>query len=207
MAVPAARYLVRFDKSERDRVSDRKPQEAIVVCQTPVVEDDSADRLQEAYCRGKEEGLAIARAAFENDLAEERCRFEQEMEVARSRWTEEVVERLADQIPVAFQDVEARIAASVARILRPALLAAVRDEVIASLTASLPKLRSGDGGRMIAISGSNAMLDKLRGRVPELEMAIEFLPSDNVEVKAIADQTVLDSQIQAWLSMLETNVE
>jgi hypothetical protein len=51
------------------------------------------------------------------------------------------------------------------------------------------------------------MLDKLRLRLPELESAIEFLPNDNVEVKVIADQTVFESQIQAWISVLVTDVE
>src|ERR1035437_7673644 len=102
MAVPAARYLVHFDEAEHDRGLDRQIREAIVVCETPIVEDNSAERSLEAYCRGKEEGLAIARTGFDKDLAEARHRFEEEMEVARSRWAEEVVNRLADQIPAVF---------------------------------------------------------------------------------------------------------
>lgn len=207
MAVPAARYLVCFDQSECDQSSDRQAQEATMLAPEPVEEEDPVERVQDAFSRGKEEGLAIARAAFDGDLAEQRRRFEKEMEVARTQWTDEVVERLVEQIPTAFREVEARIAASVARILRPALLAAVRDDVIASLTSNLPKLRSGDGSRMIAISGPRTMLEKLRQRMPELETAVEFRPGHGVEVKAIADQTVLDSQIQSWLSMLESGAE
>jgi hypothetical protein len=154
MAVPAARYLVCFDEVERDLGDGLQMQEAIVVCEAPVVEDDSAARLAEAYCRGKEEGLVIARAAFERDLAEGRRAFAEQMEVAQSRWIEEVVERLANQIPAAFQDVEARIAACVSRILKPALLAAMRDEVVSSLTLGLAKLRSGESGHIISVSGS-----------------------------------------------------
>lgn len=207
MAVPAARYLVRFDEPERDLAADPPVQESAVVCQAPVIEDDSAERLLEAHRRGKEEGVAIARVVFERELAEARRGFAEQMEAARVRWNDEVIEKLANQMPAAFHDVEARIAACVSRILRPALLSAIRDEIISSLMSGFAKLRSGDSGHMISVSGSNAMLDKLRERLPELEMAIEFLPSDNVEVRATADQTVLESQIQAWLSVLDTGAE
>lgn len=207
MAVPAARYLVHFDEGERGRDSERRAQESVIVSDPQVVEDNSAERLQEAYLRGRDEGLAVARDGFDKDVAEVRHRFEEEMEVARARWAEEITNRLADQIPAAFRDVEERIALSVARILRPTLLAAVREDVLASLTSTLRKLRSGDGGHVICISGSGQMLEELRGRLPELERAIEFLPSQDIEVKATADQTILESQMCAWASLLDTVLE
>jgi hypothetical protein len=203
MAVSAAKYLVCFDKTESSPPPDRTPPPPIIAEPPPLEEVDSTEQIEEAYQRGREEGFASAREAFEAELAEERRRLEQEMATGRSQWVQEVVERLERQIPAAFEAIEAQIAESISRVLRPAIFAAVREEMISSLAANLRKLRSGEGAPLITVSGPSELLDNLRERAPELENSIEFVPGQTVEVKAIADQTVLDSQIQAWSSMLE----
>ena len=210
MAVPAAKYLVCFDKPDNEPAFDEAPVPPIVAFQPLPAESDERERdtaakIEEAYQRGKDEGFASARSLFETELDEARRRHEQAIESARAEWTRETADKLANQVSAAFQTVESLIAESVSRLLRPVFLTAVREDAIRSLASCLAKLRSGDSGRLISITGPQALLEELRKRLPESEAALEFLPSQAADIRVIAGQTIIDTQIQSWVSALEPN--
>lgn len=210
MAVPAAKYLVCFDKPDNDPALEQKPVSTVVAFQPLPVENEDLERdwatkIEDAYRRGKEEGFTSARAAFENELDEAGRRHERAIEDARAQWTQETADRLAAQIADAFRTIEAQIAEGVSRLLRPFIQTAVREDAIRSLASCLEKLRSAGGERLISVTGPQALLEELQKRLPESGPSLEFLPSLTADIRVIADQTVIDTQIQSWVSTLEPN--
>jgi hypothetical protein len=210
MAVPAAKYLVCFDKLDNDPAAEQTSVSAIVAFQPPPIDSEDSERdwvskIDEGYRRGKEEGFASARDLFESQLDEVRRQHDQAIESARAQWAQETADKLATQISAAFQTMETQIAESIVRVLRPVILAAVRDDAIRSLATCLAKLRSGGGGRLISIAGPQALLQELQKRLPESDSSLEFLPGQMADIRVTADQTVIDTQIQSWVSALEPN--
>ena len=112
--------------------------------------------------------------------------------------------RSSTALTTACREIETNIASSVARILLPFLADAVRDKAIGSLVeqiAALTSIRrcrcsgSPDPSELSISSGRNS---DLAGRT-----GIEYEAADTVEVRVVADQTVIETQISAWMDRLK----
>ncbi len=116
---------------------------------------DVEARVAEAYDRGLREGAAAARA----EDAEARARDE------AGRTERELAERLefqlneygglADVIAAGLDEIEQRIAATVARILAPLLASELSKQVVDELCAHIARLRAGGSPGLIRFAARN----------------------------------------------------
>jgi len=168
--------------------------------------EDPLKALDEAYQRGRSEGVASATDSFERTRAADLARFEERLVEERSRWTETESDRLAGDIQQGMQALEAGIAACVARILQPFLAESVRRRALDELSETLTALLTG-GVRTLVVSGPADLVGPLKAKLGPYAAAVEFRPADGPDILAKTRDTVVETQIGAWLDRLAAAVE
>lgn len=204
---PVALYLAPFDAPVRPQQGDDN-RLAWEVLPDPMASEDEAlaamarSAREDAYA----EGLTAGAEALEQTLAAERLAFAARLADERAGWAEEEGARLGEALQAALAGIEARIAASVASILRPLIGAALRDKAVDELHDAIgPMLRAGQA--LIAISGAADILAALQRRLADAPAAISFTPNASTDVQIVADQTIVESRICAWVERIEATVE
>lgn len=172
--------------------------------QVPV--EDPAKLLDEAYERGRRDGAADAGEAFERTRAADLAGFEERLTEARRGWAETESDRLAAEIRQAMQALETGIAASVARILLPFVAESVRRRALDELSETLTALLTG-GVRTLVVNGPIDLVEPLKAKLGPYAQAVEFRPADGPDIVARSRDTVVETQIGAWLDRLAAAVE
>lgn len=201
---PVAQYLARFDaerpQDAADVAEDHLACSPLAVL-TPV--EDRALLIQMARDEGRAEGLEIARAEQAAALAEEKLRFERRLAADRAAWANEEARRLAERLVVAISEAEANIAGSVARILRGYLPDVVRRKAVEQFADDIRTLFAGKAHPIVRISGAADLLAVLAEELSSLADAIEYAPDQSADVTAIADQTLIETRMEAWLERVK----
>ncbi|WOJ88648.1 hypothetical protein RZS28_12585 [Methylocapsa polymorpha] len=202
-ARPVAQYLARFgSRNPPDAVT--APQEELT-CLPLAVQAPAEDHLlliQMAREEGVAEGLAAARAEHAAALAQEKLLFEGRLSADRERWTKDESERLAEKLLMAFAAIEASIAASVARVLRAFLIDLLRRKAVDELSDDVRALLGGREHPIVEISGPTDLLAALRERLSRFPDAIEYAANQSADVKVVADQTIIETRIEAWIERI-----
>lgn len=199
--IPIAQYLNQFGKAaptHGERLRDN-------VVAKPRILSTSADiegRIQEAFERGRREGLANGRAECEASLAAER-RDRDERELAERRaWQAEELAAFANKIDGAIGGLRDELAGSVARVLKPFLIEERVKQATQALTESLSRILSRDAPAALKITGPEALLGALRTRLASHAARIEYVADDGVDVTVETQHTIVKSQLQAWIDHL-----
>src|SRR5260370_12774720 len=105
--VPIAQYLVQFGAEGGFVAKGLHHEDAPVLHSLdPKDAEELARKLEEATAQGREEGRAVATAAFELDLADERAQLEERVATARQAWRAEEGERLGAALGVAVSQLQ-----------------------------------------------------------------------------------------------------
>jgi hypothetical protein len=201
--IPIAQYLARFvSQGEPPAEGPRRQEAASLRSLDPRHAEDQARKLEDAAARGREEGRAQAAAAFEIDLAHERAQLEARIAAARGTWVAEEGQRLGAAVATGLEQLQAEIAGSVARILKPFLAGEVREQVLASLSETMTGLVSSTSA-LLKVSGPEDLLDALRERFGPTEASVVYEVAAGIEVSVVADHTVVESRLQAWIDRLD----
>lgn len=162
---------------------------------------DIAELMREAAERGRHEGEAAARAEFERQQAEDEVRFAERLEAERATWCETEAARLAAAMEAAIAEMEAAMSEGLARIVSPFLEAGVRERALAELEGLMVPLLAREDRPVLKISGAADLLDRLRARLGDPPACV-FEPADMVDVRVVAGETVLETQVRAWIDRL-----
>jgi hypothetical protein len=156
--------------------------------------------LDEAYRRGYAAGLAEGDAK----LAEERVRSAIRLGEERAKWSDQQAVAIVNGFDAACREIETNIASSVARILLPFLAESVRDKAINSLVEQISALTGSSPVPVFKITGPGELLDLVRLQLESTRRSgIAYETADTFEVRVVADQTVIETQISAWKDRLE----
>jgi hypothetical protein len=202
MPVPAAARLIEFSLAP--------PPEPRVGIQTfprpkppaEVAAEREAERVSEAFLRGRNEGLETARTEYRTKLAEAEAAFEQRLVMQRSVWAAEQGAGLGDRIDQAFDALSTDVGDAVSTILAPFLETALRARIVEELLRTLEKVLKGGRPSSLKISGPEDLLDQIRRTLGDSAIAIEFEANDAVDVRVVADRTVIETQLEAWLQRI-----
>jgi hypothetical protein len=168
--------------------------------QTPKAEPPPVNLLDDAYRRGHAAGLAEG----ETRLAEERVRSAIRLGEERAKWSDQQAAAIVNGFSTACREIETNIASSVARILLPFLTEAVRDKAIGSLVEQIAALTSNSPAPVFRITGPGDLLDLVKAQLDAAKSTgIEYQAADAVEVRVLADQTVIETQISSWTERLK----
>ena len=197
-AAPIARYLLELDAGEdakatpAARPSTGKPSTVSKVAM-----------VDEAYAKGFENGKAAAEAQIATEIAERDTLHDKELASAREAWARLESGRLAEQLVKGLEALEARLAETTARILKPFLATEMHRRAIADLAESLTALRTQEKTSDISVSGAVDLLEALRVRLEGKLENITYRQSDACDLRVMVGQTVLETRIGAWMARIE----
>ncbi|KYH01399.1 hypothetical protein [Bradyrhizobium sp. DOA1] len=166
----------------------------------PALEAPPANLLDDAYRRGHAAGVAEGDAR----LAEERVRSAVRLGEERAKWSDQQAATIVNGFEAACREIETNIASSVARILLPFLNEAVRDKAIGSLVEQIAALTGNSPVPAFKVTGPSELLDLVKVQLEKTRRTgIAYEAADSFEVRAVADQTVIETQISAWSERLK----
>lgn len=159
--------------------------------------------IEESRARGIEEGRAAMFEEMNTKLEEQRRFYEQQRDLERCTWAAREASQFAAQLAEGLEAIETAIAESTARILKPFLKAQVHRQAITDLCESLDTILKQDQGLTIDVTGPEDILQLLREKLSSRNATAVFTPGENVEVRVRVGQTILETQLGAWLAKLE----
>jgi hypothetical protein len=205
MATPVAKFLVEFGKN--DHPPSFKAQDELVLPEEFETGENTAEQqLEAAFARGLEQGRENARADYEADMAVAQAKFAEEIEARRESWVLEQGERLRQQITASFQEFQNSIAASVTRVLVPFLTDVVVKQTVDDLLKALATMTGQTPIGTIKISGPEDLIQALQERVAGGNFNLEFISSELNEVTIVANQTMVVTQLQAWIDRFNDSI-
>ncbi|MCG2640751.1 MULTISPECIES: hypothetical protein [Bradyrhizobium] len=190
---------VRREPQPQPQRQERQAQSQSQLHPPPAPEAAPVNLLEDAYRRGHAAGVAEGEAK----LAEERVRSAIRLGEERAKWSDQQAVAIVNGFDAACREIESNIASSVARILLPFLAEAVRDKAIGSLVEQIAALTSNSPVSVFRVIGPSELIDLVR---TQLNLAgrtgIEYQSADTVEVRVLADQTTIETQISTWVDRL-----
>ncbi|MEZ2144966.1 hypothetical protein AAE026_22150 [Bradyrhizobium sp. DN5] len=167
---------------------------------SPAAEAPPVNLLDDAYRRGHAAGVAEGEAR----LAEERVRSAIRLGEERAKWSDQQAATIVNGFETACREIETNIASSVARILLPFLTEAVRDKAIESLVEQIAALTGNSPVPVFKVTGPSELLDLVKAQLEKARRTgIAYEAADTFEVRVVADQTVIETQISAWSERLK----
>lgn len=192
--------LTRQKEIRREPQSQSQPQRQAQPQLQPPPAPAPDNLLEDTYRRGHTAGLAEGEAK----LAEERVRSAIRLGEERAKWSDQQAVAIVNGFDSACREIESNIASSVARILLPFLADAVRDKAIESLVEQISMLTSNSPVPAFRVTGPSELIDLVR---TQLNLAgrsgVEYQSADTVEVRVLADQTTIETQISTWMDRLK----
>ena len=185
-----------LESTARQKEVRREPQSA----PAPRLEAPQPNLLDEAYRRGYAAGLAEGNAG----LAEERVRSAVRLGEERAKWSDQQAVAIVNGFGAACRELETNIANSVARILQPFLADAVRDKAVEALVEQISALTCSSPVPVFRISGPGDVLERVRAQLQAAgRTGVEYQQDATLEIRVVADQTVIETQMQAWTARLK----
>ncbi len=195
--------LTRPKEARRDPQPQSQPQahtQHQAPSSAPATEAPPANLLDDAYRRGHAAGVAEGDAK----LAEERVRSAIRLGEERAKWSDQQAVAIVSGFEAACREIETNIASSVARILLPFLSDAVRDKAIGSLVEQIAALTGSSSAPAFKVTGPSELLDLVNTQLEaSRRTGIAYEAAETLEVRVVADQTVIETQISAWSERLK----
>jgi hypothetical protein len=199
MPLPAAARLIEF-KLVPGAGHGRGAQSLALA--KPEVEEDKPEPIATAFLRGRYQGLDDARAEFEEKLKAAEEAFEERLTAERAAWVTEQGAELAAKIATAVDTLSNDIGDSVAAILSPFVEEKLRVRIVEELLRSLEKVLKGGRPATLKISGPDDLLQVIRQTLGASSSAIDFEATDAIDVRVVADHTIIETQLEAWLQRI-----
>jgi hypothetical protein len=149
------------------------------------------------------DGLEIARADAAAALSLEQTDREARENARRLAWQANEIGQFAEKIEGAMTAIEDRLAQSVARILKPFLIEERVKHITHSLSQNLSRILSRETPAVLKITGPEALLSVLRDRMSAQSVTVEYVAAEGLDVTIEANQTIIKSQLQAWIDHIE----
>ena len=201
MPQPAAARLIEF-KVVSNGVPSRTGGPAIAFSKAVEDTDEKPEPVATAFLRGRYQGLDDARAEFEAKLKAAEEAFEERLAAERAAWVVGQGALLADKITTAVDSLSNDIGDSVAAILAPFLEEKLRVRIVEELLRSLEKVLKGRRPTTLKISGPDDLLQIIRQTLGASSSAFDFEVTDAVDVQVVADHTIIETQLEAWLQRI-----
>ena len=207
MARPVADYLAQIG-------SGRDPSPALVAPPEPDLapiwpeepKEDPQIAIDAAREEGRAAGLEIARSEHVAQLAQAQQRFDSELAAARTAWAHEEGGQLREQLAAAMRGLEEKLAESVSRVLRPLIVATLRQKMIGQLIENIKTIVDSREKAIIEIVGPADLLEILRTELRGAPAVFDYVARDSIDVRVTAEQTSIDTQLKAWIDLIGAEV-
>jgi len=160
-------------------------------------------RIEDAHARGVLEGQVAALAEREAALAAQAAAFEERLAAERQKWAAEQGTIFGERIGTAFDELARDVSEQVSRILKPVLARNVRARAVRQLAETLQDMLARGNSAKIVISGPRDLLAALVARLGNGHANVSFVEAEGADLKVVADETVIESRIAAWVQAIE----
>jgi hypothetical protein len=210
-----ARLLADFDQPESQRARGRivpfdhglhfnpKSQAAPGPLSRSPASPAPAPLEEDHYERGRTDGYAAALADCEQRLQAEKQNWSIHLDEERLNLRNELGARIAGDIETVGSQLEAKIAAVVARILEPMISTAMQKLAVASFVEQLSTIASDVRRPVLRVTGPSDLLDIVRSKLGAHAISVELHAAPVTEVSMTLDQLVLESQVKLWTDRLK----
>jgi hypothetical protein len=164
---------------------------------------DSTAAIETAYARGLEDGRARAAADCEARISAHAEAFERRLMEERRRWVADEGERLSELFVSGLGDLEVRVADTMARILKPLLIAEVHRRAVAELAEALDGLLAKGDLLSVTVTGPSDLLEALRTHLQGTFDSVHYVTAESLDVRIVAGETILETCIGAWVRAIE----
>jgi hypothetical protein len=168
----------------------------------PPQSEDMSAKLAEAHARGREEGFAAGRAEASNRHAVELAALREQAETQRQEFHISEYMEFEGAIRSGLRQIEENVGAAVTRILAPFLSQAVVKRAVDELSEAIARLSAGNSPGLIKIRGPERMLARLRERIADLAIEVEYAEDDGVEAIVEANATQIVAELRPWAELL-----
>ena len=200
MPLPAAAKLIEFTRAP---VADKAKLTAVrPALHTGAAPVEDPEPVALAFLRGRYQGLDDGRVEFEARLKAAEAAFEERLAAERAKWVAEQGAVLGERIAQAFTTLGDELGDSVGAILTPFLDEKLRQKVVEELLRALEKVLKGGRPSVLKMSGPHDLLETIRQALGASSAAIEFETTTDVDVRVVADKTVIETQLEAWLQKI-----
>ncbi len=168
----------------------------------PVKAEDMSVKLAEAYARGREEGLAEGRVEASDRHAAELAAAQDEAETQREEFRLNQCAELEGAIRSGLRKIEDDVGAAVTRILAPFLSQEVVKRAVDELARAIARISAVNSPGLIKICGPGRVLERLRERIADLPIEVEYVEDDGVETVVEANDTRIVAELRPWADLL-----
>ena len=168
----------------------------------PAKSEDLSVKLAEAYARGREEGLAQGRAEASDRQAAELAAAREQAETQRQEFHINEYMEFEAAIRSGLRQMEGSIGAAVTRILAPFLSDELVKRAVDELSQAVARLSAGNSPGLIRIRGPERMLARLRERIGDLSIEVEYVEGEGVEAVVEANATQIVADLRPWADLL-----
>lgn len=195
--IPAAHFLVDFgSKDAAPAIVEEAPDPTAI---TKAVEAAWAQKVDEAYARGCEDGRRAAEAEANALIEASKAESTDALTAARQAWCADEGPKLAAQLTTAVSEMQATIAAAVEIVLGPFVAQMAREEAIRQLRVMLEDLVTINSAIALDVSGPQDLLDALRDSLGETSLAVRFHVRESCDVEIKAGASILETRIAEWM--------
>lgn len=198
--IPLSQWLARQGRVPPPVMNDEALCFTAPVEDEPVLVDDKNTACDEAYARGRAEAEAMAEARFSALGDEAEAARVAAVAAAREAWCSEEAEKLAARLEDSFAALEHELSRSVAACLLPFLEAEARQSAVQAFDAALRRLAG--QAALIKLEAAPDLVAALQARSAGLPAGIDLQIGDHADMLAVADATVIESTLGAWVSRL-----
>ncbi len=169
--------------------------------------DDLEASLAAAREEGWVEGAEAARTEAAAHLEQVRRDFQEELANERQKWLQEEGATLKEQLAAAQEQMKDGLAECVARILKPFITESLRRQMIDELVEHVGSMSASHDVRGIKISGPGDLIAILQEKLCDLPIAIDYEQNDSLDVRVIADETLIETRLQTWIDLISAKME
>jgi flagellar biosynthesis/type III secretory pathway protein FliH len=167
----------------------------------PDYEAQCKSAFEDGHQQGLAEGRAEAQADAELRLAEAETVFAERINLERQAFRQECADALAARLDGAVKQIERTVSERVADLLRPWLVERLREQAIGDLVRAISRALA--EGAKIHIEAPAEVLTHLHGRLPNETFQIGYSENATPDIRAHIEDTVIEANIDAWISELE----
>ena len=168
---------------------------------------DVEELVREAEERGYERGRAEAAAEFDEERAAgaavQEQQLEEHLQAARQEWADSAGAVLADRLDRAMSELRETVALHTANILQALVEPAVKERMLGEVVQAIETLTRQDATMLLRVEGPADLLESVRKSLAGRVRSLDLVESETTDVKVIAQDSLIESQLGAWLDGLK----
>ncbi|MBS8260800.1 hypothetical protein DYI23_11260 [Roseibium polysiphoniae] len=160
------------------------------------------DLTETAYRRGLDEGTRLAEESIATQLKALQEEHQAQLQELRDTTDRHYAEMLAEGLQKEFLGLEQRLAASLSNLLGPLVEERLSEVVVGSFASTLKNLWDREQALSIKVQGPASLLERLVEQLGPEAARIETEEAATGDLQVVLNDTLVESQLSNWLSMI-----